>query len=784
MEQFNTIPTSGNWSDIAGILDANFFRCYTALVQSESLVGLSSSNFQGIYASASTLPEMSSSGWALVGSSLSALTLYVYNTGSSEWGELNSTAYNFTDFSEFQTQLDALSSQVATIGSKIGDLTQLETTDKTDLVSAINEVKNNASSTAQDTTYVDNKGLGVDNVQDALDLTIGTQDKIVSDYYKDIPHDFTMPKSGWIRNIILDSSDTEFLFTTSTAANSRYVYILPYYVKGGSDITITMASGSTSTDVGRVYFLKEMPLDTDAMTILKSDVVANSTHLYYGTTHTFKVPNDASVILFYAWKVAVATNTSLGNVHFETREKSVADISESEFAYLTGREYFNFDSAVVGVSHSTYMSVEKNTETAQITISALGVKATSKFAYIRLDGLKDGVRYSLSFDVIGYSFSSNSDGYISLSLVSSGLNGQSAAGWIGHNVSSKSKVELTFVKSDVIDCLMMSNISLGTKGSYLTIGNISVRIARGSEYDYENLSVLEDRVEEIEKNFPDYSEATIVWTYDGLKIPSPVDRNKFGTTKICNNIGCQGGAAYNGYWFQFADHHASLSVYDLENKVLHSTVEMTAVQNDHCNNACFSNIFFDENDTFPLIYTSGSGYGTYNHIQVWRIQYTDDVFTIEQIQEITLPTGAEGNTWYWGQAYLDNDLNYLWYSTNMADAAHFRKMRIPSIFDADNNVVSTVQLTDNDVLDSFTTERNRNQQGGVLVNGILYLMDGIPSRGKYTRLYVYDIWGKRLMNVVDFYNVTNLHGESEGLGYWNGKFILAFNGNGLYYIYL
>lgn len=36
---------------------------------------------------------------------------------------------------------DGLNQQLATIGSKIGDLSQLETTDKTDLVSAINEVK-------------------------------------------------------------------------------------------------------------------------------------------------------------------------------------------------------------------------------------------------------------------------------------------------------------------------------------------------------------------------------------------------------------------------------------------------------------------------------------------------------------------------------------------------------------------------------------------------------------------------------------------------------------------
>lgn len=140
MEQFNTIPTSGNWSDIAGILDANFLRCWTALVQSESLIGLDGSNYRGIFTSADALPEMTEPGWALVGTSLSALQLYVYNTGSSEWGALNSTTYNFTDFAAFQTQLDALSSQLATIGSKVGDLTELETTDKTDLVSAINEI--------------------------------------------------------------------------------------------------------------------------------------------------------------------------------------------------------------------------------------------------------------------------------------------------------------------------------------------------------------------------------------------------------------------------------------------------------------------------------------------------------------------------------------------------------------------------------------------------------------------------------------------------------------------
>lgn len=123
MEQFNTIPTSGNWADIAGILDANFLRCWTALVQSQSLIGLDGSNYKGMYTSASALPDdMTEAGWALVGSSLSALQLYVFNDGATDWALFSNETYNFTSWTEFQTQLDALSTQVATIGSKVDEL--------------------------------------------------------------------------------------------------------------------------------------------------------------------------------------------------------------------------------------------------------------------------------------------------------------------------------------------------------------------------------------------------------------------------------------------------------------------------------------------------------------------------------------------------------------------------------------------------------------------------------------------------------------------------------------
>lgn len=71
-----------------------------------------------------------------------------------------------------QAARETIPAQLTQIGSKIGDLAELETTDKSDLVSAINEVKQateGISSSAADTTYVDNQGLGSTNVQGALD---------------------------------------------------------------------------------------------------------------------------------------------------------------------------------------------------------------------------------------------------------------------------------------------------------------------------------------------------------------------------------------------------------------------------------------------------------------------------------------------------------------------------------------------------------------------------------------------------------------------------------------
>ena len=128
---------------------------------------LDANNFMGIYANTQALEEiqMTGAGWALVGEDLTELLAYVWNIPAETWEPYGETTYDYSDYS-------GLVSQVATVSSKIGDLTELETEVKTDLVSAINEVKNNTSTTAEDTTYIDNYGMGVDNVQDAIDNAV------------------------------------------------------------------------------------------------------------------------------------------------------------------------------------------------------------------------------------------------------------------------------------------------------------------------------------------------------------------------------------------------------------------------------------------------------------------------------------------------------------------------------------------------------------------------------------------------------------------------------------
>lgn len=444
--------------------------------------------------------------------------------------------------------------------------------------------------------------------------------------------------------------------------------------------------------------------------------------------------------------------------------------------YVTGTPTATFtDITTVGRTDASILDVTLDSTNGIIKFDATGSKTGTTYAWVNLpSNLVNGQTYRMSFDS-SVSIDSGCDGYLAISTNTT----YSKTGYKeGINVTTNAHWTLIFEKTAAKIYLIIASNSIGSTGAHVYISNIEFHAYSGETYD--SLPTLTTKVDGFIGSFAD---ASITGYYGGEKVPS-LNRWMIGAKLLMANATCQAGAAYGNYFFQFTNRHSNMKVYDLTTNTLHSTVTMTSVASDHCNNACFSNIFYDSNDDFPLIYTSGSQTGSYNHVQVWRIQLANNVFSITKVQEITLPTGTTGNIWYWGQAYLDNERSYMWYSTSANGNAHFMKFAIPAVFDGDSNVVSEVTLTDADIIDSFTTIPNSNQQGGVVKNGILYLLDGVPSYGTYTKLYVYNLWSKSLINIIDIYNILGITAEFEGCGIWNDTLVANTNGRGIYAIYL
>lgn len=109
----NTISNQGNWSVIANNLNENFMKLRIGI---EGLTGVSGSNFLGIFPSVPSKPA--SPAWCLVGTDMSALTMYTYSQGATAWKVFSGSTYNFTDFT-------GLKQDMVIAGDVITDITTI-----------------------------------------------------------------------------------------------------------------------------------------------------------------------------------------------------------------------------------------------------------------------------------------------------------------------------------------------------------------------------------------------------------------------------------------------------------------------------------------------------------------------------------------------------------------------------------------------------------------------------------------------------------------------------------
>ena len=270
---------------------------------------------------------------------------------------------------------------------------------------------------------------------------------------------------------------------------------------------------------------------------------------------------------------------------------------------------------------------------------------------------------------------------------------------------------------------------------------------------FEEIQITQDNIHESDKI--------------GLKIEKYMDQNSSG-------VSVQGAASYGDYLFQFQDHNEAIYIYNLAEKRFVQKVNLTPNSNNHCNQVSFTNIFYEENDKLPLLYVSGSRSGTYNRIQVYRITEENEYFDIAQIQEIILPQRNEDNWVYWTCSILDNE-NYILYAYASNASTRLIKFEIPDYH------TETVTLTDQDILEFIPIEHIDHQQGGIIKDGIFYMIFGVPGWGDTVWLRLYNLETK---TEIVRYNLSEMkfRGEPEGLFIYKDELYCVTNNAGIYKI--
>lgn len=160
--------------------------------------------------------------------------------------------------------LNQFPQQLAQIGLKIGDLANLQTTDKSSAVAAINEVKNNANTTAQNTSYTDNYGIGATNVQDAIDnaaIVKGSYVEIDLSQYTAVRAYIGVEDEIWVvtdrhypyyGKFIPVTAGNRYRITANANGNSAYAFLKNNTYSQGAPVDFATGADRTTISVGDV----------------------------------------------------------------------------------------------------------------------------------------------------------------------------------------------------------------------------------------------------------------------------------------------------------------------------------------------------------------------------------------------------------------------------------------------------------------------------------------------------------------------------------------------------
>lgn len=227
----------------------------------------------------------------------------------------------------------------------------------------------------------------------------------------------------------------------------------------------------------------------------------------------------------------------------------------------------------------------------------------------------------------------------------------------------------------------------------------------------------------------------------------------------------QGIAILGDSLFQFYDTNNQIDIYDLNKKELVATISLKAETTTHCNNIDFSNIYYNEDDIFPLVYVEERG--RLHRTVVYRIMEKDSDYKAEKIQTINFTPCS------WCTTTLDDKGNYMWvYYSNDTNGRLYSKIKMPDL----DMAYKAVNLDEETCLENIPLTSTKVGQDATVHNGFMYHLHGYSNEAE---LRITDLKSLKENSIIDLTGI-GFRGEPEGISFWNNT-LLIVNSKGTVY---
>ncbi len=234
----------------------------------------------------------------------------------------------------------------------------------------------------------------------------------------------------------------------------------------------------------------------------------------------------------------------------------------------------------------------------------------------------------------------------------------------------------------------------------------------------------------------------------------------------------QGGDCWGDYFFQFSTNNGVVRIYNLAEKKLVQTYKLSKndqgfVSNCHCNSVCFGSMYYEEGDTFPLLYVS-TGYSSlgFSGALVYRVIQKDGVFKFSLVQTIRLPILNSS----WTEFIPAGGVCYICYSSDYV----VYKMPLPSVHDGDVIIDGSMNALE---IFQFPSQpafmKGSRNQGRMIHNGTIIFPSGVPQAGEASVLVFLDMDTRTYKHIFDFKEL-GLNKESESIFIWRDSLCVAF----------